>query len=256
MIKKLIRVVHSTIWWADWIAIVLLGIVFDSVVWPGNRKMYRKSENFWAWTLMKLGGIKLEVTGRENLPKNETVVYMANHQSDVDWPIIFRSVPGQYLFLAKKELFDMPVFGTYMRIQKYISIERDKIRKSLRTYKEIVSLIGSGNSIVIYPEGTRSYNKELQKFKPFSFAFLQDARVRVVPIAIDGSINIQKKGSKLINPGKVKVTILPPVSFDDIYQLSAKEFCAAASNRVRQALLDALEKSDVVRQAEKIVAPL
>ena len=233
---------------------MLLGIIFDSVVWRGNRKMYRKVENFWAWTLMKLGGIKLDVEARENLPKNETVVYMANHQSDIDWPIIFRAIPGQYLFLAKKELFDVPVFGTYMRIQKYIPIERDSIRKSFKTYKDIVALIGSGNSIVIYPEGTRSYNRELQKFKSFSFAFLQDAKVRVVPVAIDGSIDIQKKGSPLIAPGKVKVTILPPISFDDIYNLETKEFCSAASNRVRRSLLDVLEKSEVIRQAERIVA--
>lgn len=254
MLKKIIRVAHSIIWWADWVAIVLLGIIFDSVVWPGNRKMYRMAENFWAWTLMKVGGIKLEVTGRENLPKNETVVYMPNHQSDMDWPIIFRTIPGQYLFLAKKELFDIPIFGTYMKMQKYIPIERDSIRKSFKTYKDIVALIESGNSVVIYPEGTRSCNRELQKFKSFSFAFLQDARVRVVPIAIDGSVDIQKKGSHLISPGKVKVTILPPISFDDIYSLNTKEFCAAASNRVRSSLLDILEKSEVVKQAEKLVA--
>jgi len=254
MLKKPVRIMHSTIWWADWITIMFLGLIFDSVVWRGNRSMYRRVENFWAWTLMRLGGIKLEIEGRENLPKNETVVYMANHQSDIDWPIIFRSIPGLYLFLAKRELFDVPVFGAYMRIQKYIPIERDSIRKSFKTYKDIVALIESGNSIVIYPEGTRSYNRELQKFKSFSFAFLQDARVRVVPVAIDGSIDIQKKGSSLISPGKVKVTILPPISFDDIYNLGTKDFCSAASNRVRRSLLDVLEKSEVVRQAEKIVA--
>ncbi len=254
MFKKSIRIAHSLIWWMDWIAIVLLGLVFDSIIWRGNRKMYRKAENFWAWTLMKLGGVKLEITGSENLPKNETVVYMANHQSDLDWPIIFRAVPGLYLFLAKKELFQVPIFGTYMRIQNYIPIERDSIRKTLKTYKSIVSLIESGNSIVIYPEGTRSYNRELQKFKSFSFAFLQEARVRVVPVAIDGSIDILKKGSSLISPGKVKVTILPPVGFDDIYKLNTKEFCLAASNRVRSSLLDVLEKSEAVRQAEKIIA--
>ena len=254
MLKKLVRIAHSIIWWVDWIAIMLLGIIFDSVVWRGNKKMYRKTENLWAWTLMKLGGIKLEISGRENLPRNETVVYMANHQSDIDWPIIFRAIPGEYLFLAKKELFDVPVFGSYMRIQKYIPIERDSIRKSFKTYKNIVTLIESGNSIVIYPEGTRSYNRGLQKFKSFSFAFLQDARVRVVPVAIDGSIDIQKKGSPLISPGKVKVTILPPISFDDIYNLDAREFCSIASSRVRRSLLDVLEKSEIVRQAEKIVA--
>ncbi|MDP3790232.1 MAG: lysophospholipid acyltransferase family protein [Candidatus Omnitrophota bacterium] len=245
MLKKLIRITHSTIWWTDWIIVMLLAIIFDSVIWPGNRDMYRKVEQFWAWTLMRLGGINLEVVGQKNLLKNETVVYMANHQSDLDWPVIFRAIPGRYLFLAKKELFDVPAFGTYMRIQKYIPIERDKIRKSLKTYQTVIGLIKSGNSIVIYPEGTRSYNKELQKFKSFSFAFLQEARVRAVPVVIDGSINIQKKGSKLIRPGNVKVTILPPVSFDDIYHLETKEFCSVASERVRQPLLDALERSSL-----------
>jgi 1-acyl-sn-glycerol-3-phosphate acyltransferase len=240
MFKKFVKVIHSAVWWVDWLTILLLGILFDTVVWPGNRSMYRKSEYFWAWSLMKVGGIRLEIEGRENLPKDETVVYMANHQSDLDWPIIFLTVPGQYLFLAKKELFDAPVFGTYMRIQKYIPIERTHIRESLKTYEAITELIKGGNSIVIYPEGTRSRTKELQRFKSFSFTFLREAKVRVVPIAIDGSIDIQKKGSRLITPGNVKVSILPPISFDDIHHLDNKEFCTAASQRVRGALLKKL----------------
>ncbi|MDD5681348.1 MAG: lysophospholipid acyltransferase family protein [Candidatus Omnitrophica bacterium] len=248
MLKKSIKIAHSIIWWTVWISIMLLGIVFDSIIWRGNRRMYRKAEVFWAWALMRVGGIKLEINGQENLPKGETVVYMANHQSDLDWPIMFMAIPGLYLFLAKKELFDFPVFGTYMRIQRYVPIERCSTIKSIKTYKKIVELIKSGNSIVIYPEGTRSNAGYLQKFKSLSFAFLQDARVRVVPVAIDGSIGIQKKGSHLIAPGKVKVTILPPVSFDDIYNLSKREFCLAASDRVRQSLLDVLGNSKTSRR--------
>ena len=236
------RIIHSTIWWADWILIVLLGLVFDSCIWPGNRKMYRASERFWAWTLMKIGGIKLKIGGLDNLPRGETVVYMVNHQSDLDWPIIFMAVPGQYLFLAKKELFDVPVFGTYMKLQNYIPIDRSKVRRSMRTYSKVADLINKGNSIVIYPEGTRSHSNDMQKFKSFSFSFLRDARVRVVPIAIDGSINIQKKGARSIRPGSVKVDILPPISFDDIYALDTKRFCQEASNRVRESLLSALKK--------------
>ncbi|GEM_PF-202408 len=240
MFKKLIRFMHSVVWWADYCTIFLLGIFFDAVVWRGNREMYRKVERFWAWSLMKVGGIKLEISGGENLPKNETVVYMANHQSNLDWPIIFRTIPGQYLFLAKQELFDLPIFGTYMRLQGYIPIERTRIKKSFKTYQTIIYLIKIGNSIVIYPEGTRSRSEELQGFKTFSFSFLQEARVRVVPIAIDGSVNIQKKGSKLINPGRVKVEILPPVDFSDIYHLDNKEFAITASSRVRSALSNVL----------------
>ena len=238
--KKFLKGVHSVIWWIDWIVIVLLGIAFDTVVWPGNRKMYRKAEYFWAWTLMKIGGIKLEITGGENIPAGETVVYMANHQSDLDWPIIFMAVPGQYLFVAKQELFNAPVFGRYMKIQGYIPIERTKIRESLKTYQTVIDLIKQGNSIVIYPEGTRSHTEGLQRFKSFSFAFLKEAGVRVVPIAIEGSINIMRKGSKTINPGKVKVSILPPVSLNDIYGLENKEFCLEAAARVRSPLSSVL----------------
>ena len=236
-LKNVVKVIHSIIWWIDWLVILSMGLFFDAVIWPGNREMYRKIERFWAWSLMKIGGIQLEITGQENLPKDETVVYMPNHQSDLDWPIIFMTVPGQYLFLAKQELFDTPVFGAYMRLQEYIPIERSNIRKSYKTYQTIITLINSGNSIVIFPEGTRSFNKKLGKFKPSSFSILQATKVRVVPIAIDGSTKIQRKGSKSINPGRVKITILPPVSFDDLYSLENKEFSAAALNRVREALL-------------------
>ena len=243
--KKLIRIIHSVIWWIDWIAIMILGIVFDAIIWPNSRKMHRNVERFWAWTLMKIGGVKLEVTGEENLPKNETVVYMANHQSHLDWPIIFRVIPGYYLFLAKKELFDIPIFGTYLRLQKYIPIERTNIRKSLKTYQHVIELIKSGNSIVLYPEGTRSYDGKLQRFKSFSFYFLKETKSKVVPVAIDGSRDIQREGSKLIYPGKVKVKILPQISFDDLYHLENKEFSLAAANRAREVLLAALESEEV-----------
>jgi len=240
MLKNIVKFVHSLVWWMDWMVILVLGLFFDAVIWPGNREMYRKAERFWAWTLMKIGGIRLEIKGQENLPKNEAVVYMSNHQSDLDWPIMFRVIPGQYIFLAKQELFDTPVFGAYMKLQEYVPIERRNIRKSFKAYQTIMTLIKSGNSIVIFPEGTRSYNDKLGKFKPSSFSVLQETKVRVVPIAIDGSTNIQRKGSKSINPGKVKITILPPVSFDDLYHLENKEFCVAASGRVRGALKTAL----------------
>ena len=248
--KKLIRIIHSIIWWVDGVVLMMVGIVLDAVIWPGDRKMYRKYERFWAWTLMKVGAVKLEIKGRENLPQDETVVYMANHQSHLDWPIIFRAVPRQYLFLAKQELFEAFIFGIYMKQQKYIPIDRRHIRSSLKTYKTVIDLIKSGNSIVIYPEGTRSYNEKLQKFKSFSFSFLQEAKVRVVPIAIDGSINVIKKGSKIMYPGKVEVSILPPISFDDLYYMENKEFCLAASNKVRQALLTVLEGKNLIRQKE------
>ncbi len=243
ILKNTIKVVHSIVWWIDWLVILTLGLFFDAVVWPGNRDMYRKSERFWAWSLMKIGGIHLEITGQENLPKNETVVYMPNHQSDLDWPIIFMTIPGQFLFLAKQELFDTPVFGAYMRLQEYIPIERSNIRKSYKTYQTIITLINSGNSIVIFPEGTRSFNNTLGKFKPSSFSILQSTKVRVVPIVIDGSTNIQRKGSKSINPGRVKVKILPPVAFDDLYSLDNKEFSYAALNRVRESLMTELRNS-------------
>jgi len=240
MVKKILKFLHSLIWWIDWLVILSLGLFFDAVIWPGNREMYRKAEQFWAWTLMKIGGIKLEISGRENLPENETVLYMANHQSDLDWPIIFRTIPGQYLFLAKQELFDTPVFGAYMKLQEYIPIERRNIRKSFRAYQTIITLIKSGNSIVIFPEGTRSFTDKLGKFKPSSFSIIQETKVRVVPVCIDGSTNIQRKGSRSITPGTVKITILPPISFDDLYPLENKEFCGAASIRVREALESSL----------------
>ena len=239
--KKLIRIIHSIIWWLDWVLLMMLAIALDTIIWPGNRKMYRRYERFWAWTLMKIGGISLEIKGHENLPKeNETVIYMPNHQSDLDWPIIFRAVPRQYLFLAKQELFDMFIFGTYMRLQGYIPIERNNIKKSYKTYQRLIDLIKEGNSIVIYPEGTRSYDGRLQRFKPTSFSILQETKVKVIPIAINGSVNFIKKGSRIIYPTKIKVDIFPVIDFSDLYHLESKDFCLASSERVRKVLLTVL----------------
>lgn len=256
--KKFIRVVHSIIWWIDWIGAFLIGMAMYMIFWQKDRDTARKAEYHWAGTLMTVGGIKLDIEGQDNLPdEDETVVYMVNHQSDLDWPIIFRAIPGQYLFVAKQELFSVPIFGAYMKMKNYIPINRRRVRSSLKTFQNIIGLIKSGESIVIYPEGTRSYNEELQKFKSFSFAFLQEAKVRVVPVAIGGSMKIIKKGSLLMNPGTVKVTILPPISFNDLYDLDTKQFCSAASSRVREPLAAALQRKDAVSEEveDDIVIP-
>lgn len=170
---------------------------------------------FWARISLWLAGVRLEVKGRENLPDAGAVVYMPNHQSNFDILALFAGLPGQFRWLAKEELFHIPLFGLAMRRAGYISVDRSNRKKSVESMRRAIERISEGNSVVIFPEGTRSPNGHLKDFKVGSFTLAIQAQAPIVPIAITGSRDVMPKHSRWIRGGRVTVTILPPVPTAD-----------------------------------------
>jgi 1-acyl-sn-glycerol-3-phosphate acyltransferase len=165
----------------------------------------------WAKVSLWLAGVKLVVEGRENLPSEGAVVYMPNHQSNFDILVLLAGVPGQFRWLAKEELFHIPLFGLTMRRAGYISVDRSNRKKSVESMRRAIERIARGTSVVIFPEGTRSPDGHLKEFKAGSFTLAIQAQAPIVPVAITGSRDVMPKHSRWIRGGRVTVTILPPV---------------------------------------------
>lgn len=165
----------------------------------------------WGRKLVRLTGSEVEVIGEENIPENGSMVFVSNHQSNFDIPILLGYIKKEKGFVSKAEAKKLPVVGGWMKFLDCVFMERTDPRAALRSIKEGIEIVKKGNSLVIFPEGTRSANGEIDEFKAGSFKLALKSKAPVVPITIDGSINIMRKGSNKISPAKVKIIISEPV---------------------------------------------
>jgi 1-acyl-sn-glycerol-3-phosphate acyltransferase len=181
------------------------------------------------------GGIRVEVSGVENLPAGRNCIFMSNHVSNLDPPVLMPYLPGRSAVLLKRSLMSIPILGTAMRMAKFIPVER---QRSVEGAKASIAAAGealrSGLNILVFPEGTRSRNGRLSTLKKGPFFLAQETGAPIVPIAISGTQNLMSKGSFAVIPGTAKVEFLKAIEPGDYG--SRDELMAA----VREALAEAL----------------
>jgi len=171
-----------------------------------------------------LAGVKVDVRNREKIVADRAVVFMSNHQSNADAPAVFVQLPP-VLTLGKKEFFRIPILGTAMRLRGFIPVERKRIRRqAVEQVEQAVRALRSGHSFVVFPEGTRSADGRLKPFKRGVFVMAIEAGAPIVPISLSGAARIMRKGSPVIHPGTVRLTIHDPVptqgrTLDDMPQI-------------------------------------
>jgi 1-acyl-sn-glycerol-3-phosphate acyltransferase len=190
-----------------------LFVIFTGVPLSFIKADYLHSySRFWARVSLVFAGVRLEIFGREHLPARGPVIYMANHQSNFDILALFAGIPLQFRWLAKQELFRVPLFGLAMRRSGYIPIDRSDRRKAQQGMAEAARRIQEGTSVVIFPEGTRSPDAALLPFKKGGFILALQAQVPVVPVVIRGSNAIMPKHSRWICGGVIRVEFFPAVA--------------------------------------------
>ena len=160
-------------------------------------------------------GVKVRCHGLLNIPSNHPVVFVSNHQSNVDVPLLLAYLPGKFRFIAKKELFAIPLLGWYMRSAGYIQVERGKPSSAYSAIEQAVSAIREGDSLMIFPEGTRSWDGSLGDFKRGSLLAAQLSGAPIIPVAISGSFRIMPRKTLLIRPTEVKISVGDPVFIKD-----------------------------------------
>ncbi len=214
-------------------ASALLCTFFDS-----SGKAYAFHARLWARISLRLAGVRVQIQGTENIPDGP-VIFMSNHQSNFDILTMLANIPRQIHWIAKKELFEVPVFGASMRRGGYIPLDRSDGRKALKSMENAAAIIRSGKSVVIFPEGTRTRNLQLLPFKRGGFMLAQKAGVPVIPVTINGSGRINPAGRKRLYRGTISVTLHPPVI--PATGVSRNEAETLLMTKVESAIASALE---------------
>ncbi len=166
----------------------------------------------WGKALVLVSGSKVQLEGADLVPRDRAVLYVSNHQSYFDIPLLLGFVPGDKGFIAKIELARIPIVSTWMKKMHSLFLDRENLRKSLLTMREAIDILKGGHSLVIFPEGTRSKGGPVAPFKRGSLSIADKAKVPVVPVSISGTYKILEanKGFK-IRPAVVKVHISEPI---------------------------------------------
>lgn len=176
-----------------------------------RRKYIHKVTSGWAKLVMKTAGAKINIIGLENIPKHETLLFISNHQSNFDIPLLLSCIDVPKGFIAKKELENWPFISTWMRYINCIFMDRDNLRKSAESIVDGIKLLQSGYSMVVFPEGTRSKGKPVNEFKGGSFKLATKSKCTIVPITINGTYKLMESNNNLVKSADIELVIHPPI---------------------------------------------
>lgn len=170
----------------------------------------------WSKFVMTISGAKVNVIGLENIPKNQTVLFVSNHQSNFDIPLLLSSIDIPKGFIAKKELEKWPFISSWMKYINCIFMDRDNLRKSAESIVQGINLLKSGHSMVIFPEGTRSKGKPVNEFKGGSFKLATKSNCPIIPLTINGTYKLLEANNNMIKSAGIELIIHPPIDINEL----------------------------------------
>jgi 1-acyl-sn-glycerol-3-phosphate acyltransferase len=177
----------------------------------------------WARFILLVMGTRLSIDGLENIQKDKSYVVVSNHQSQIDIPILIVAVRTNLRIIAKKELFKIPFLGWGMKAVGMLEIDRSNHKQSIETLKRAENIVKQHHlSVLVFPEGTRSADGKIHPFKKGPFILAINTRLPILPVSVSGTGRITPKNKLQINPGRVKVTIHPPISVENL-DLTARD---------------------------------
>ncbi len=191
-----------------------------------------KLARLWSRVLLGVPGVKLEVIQRAPLDPKRPYIVMANHASMIDIWAVFLAVPVPLRFIAKKQLGAIPLLGWAMRAGRFIFIDRQNAASARRSIGEAARRIKSGQSVVIFPEGTRTRDGRLNPFKKGGFHLALDSGAEIVPVAIQGSRALMPRGSALIRSGTVRLEIGEPISTTGMHPADREALAACVREKI------------------------
>ena len=201
--------------------LVTLWAIFSILLiapWDAKKYIIHRICRIWGASIFHLCGIQLIGNSCNALPGKGPYIIMANHQSHLDPPLLLWQLPLHIRFIAKVELFSIPLFGLAMRLVGNIPIDRHNRKRAIESLERAAEKIQRGASVLIFPEGTRSSVPEgpLLPFKKGGFMLALQAKVPIIPIGIAGTGSCLPKGSWLIRPGKVSYCIGDPIVTEEL----------------------------------------
>ncbi len=176
----------------------------------------------WGRLIIRAGGGSVEVSGLENLPEDNKICFITNHQSYIDIPVILGWIPKPMGAIGKHSLKYVPFLNLWLKPLRTILINRKSLKQSRMVIKKGIEEIRSGHPVIIAPEGTRSRSTVMGPFKPGSFKLATESGAVIVPLTIDGAYRGLEEQGKIV-PVHIKLTVHPVIPVDEIKKLSTKE---------------------------------
>jgi 1-acyl-sn-glycerol-3-phosphate acyltransferase len=168
-----------------------------------------------AKTGVRLAGVRVQMMGIERLNPARTYIFMSNHASNIDPPLLIPRIPGRTSVMVKQELFKIPILGKAMRMGSLVPVDRGNRDAGIAAVRAAAEVVNSGIHMTIYVEGHRSYDGKLLPFKKGPFYLAEECRVPVVPLTISGTHFAMPKRRFAIKPGVVTITFHPPIEPGD-----------------------------------------
>jgi 1-acyl-sn-glycerol-3-phosphate acyltransferase len=188
----------------------------------------------WAWLVLKTTGVHVSVRGAEQLDPRRSYVFASNHQSIYDIPIVFTALPLQLRIVAKASLGTFPFLGWHLRRTGHLLIDRKN--PGAGVVKKMARLVSGAKSLIVFPEGTRSVDGTVARFKAGMFLVAIDAGLPVVPVSIAGSRHVMLKGRLMTCPGRVTLIVHEPIPTAGVGRQGARDL----AERVREVVLRAV----------------
>lgn len=192
-------------------AFISFFVVVSYRLFPRGEYTTHRVSVLWAKMMLRISSVRVTVEGRENILRGRAQVFMANHQSGFDILIVLANIDTYFAWIAKKELFAIPVFGQALERTGSIPIDRKNFVRAMRSIHDAARRIREGKSVMTFPEGTRSMDGQIHPFKKGVFHLALKAGVPIVPVAIVGSGEIMPKKSLRVHPGHVILVIDKPI---------------------------------------------
>ncbi len=229
-----------------WVALVI--VIFGTAaivvsVFDNKGNLPHLVARSWGKSILFAARINVALKGFSNINPQKPYIFMPNHSSNFDIPVLLAYLKVQFRWLAKAELFKIPLFGYAMKRAGYISIDRSNRKSAFESLSKAADMIRNGRSVLIFPEGTRSRDGSVKDFKKGGFVLAIESGVPIVPVIIHGTCQIMSKNGLMIRPGNVVVEIMEPIETAG-YSRNNKE---DLMERVRSTIAENFEKGKADR---------
>jgi 1-acyl-sn-glycerol-3-phosphate acyltransferase len=209
-ISTMIRTFYIFLWVVlSTLILGILAIILSFFCRTGNS--IHRIARIWGRGILLVSRVRVSVKGLSQINPARSYIYMSNHQSNFDIPVLLAHLPVQFRWLAKAELFKIPIFSRAMRGAGYVRIDRFNRESAIQSIKEAAAKMKDGVSVMIFPEGTRSHDGSIRPFKKGGFVMAVDTGVPIVPVILQGTLPIMDKNSWRINAGEVSLQIEKPI---------------------------------------------
>lgn len=223
------------------VILLIAGLIHPSL------RLYAAASRAWSWSVLRASGVRLHCEGAEHIAGAEPRIFVCNHQSALDIPILAVLLKGRVRFLAKDSLFRVPLFGWALARYGHMPVHRENPRATVEHLRRlIVRLKRRPVSLIVFPEGTRSTDGKLLPFRLGAMKICKRAGMAVVPVAVDGSLAVLRRGEYRVRPGPVRVVFAPPILAEEISAMRSGEL----RDRLHEAIASALADQSCPRRIE------